>query len=209
MPDRKAASLKAVLDIARAEFSSKPFDQVSIGQIATAAHCSISTIYDVYENKHGLYVAATEAHVLGIWQKLAASATGDSAFEQFINLMEARAETFSQHNFRGAFRNLVTEIGGSDLISAPKLRKSIIEQYEQFMDLVARCAAEGVFRDLPARVMGEVILAHLDWRPLYHSLCFGSDAPLNIPPREIVRRGLLSFLSDKGLKAYERLRPNP
>lgn len=42
-------------------FLAKPFHEVSVSEIATAAHCSLSAIYDMFGDKEGLYMEALAA----------------------------------------------------------------------------------------------------------------------------------------------------
>jgi AcrR family transcriptional regulator len=207
MTDRKTRSLEAVIEEARRQFAARPFDQVSIADIASAAHCSTTTIYDVYGNKDGLYFAAAQSFLTDYWAETAALRRGDTALERMVTLMEARAERFSAPELREALRNLVARVGTNQLRSTPLIRSMLTSQLSLLTELTHACVAEGAFVNLPSGLLVETLIASVDWRPVMHGLLYGANDPLNFPVPIIVARALITLLTPHGRAAYDALRP--
>jgi AcrR family transcriptional regulator len=207
MTNRKAQSLEAALIEAERQFSTRPYEEVSVNEIAAIAHCSTTTIYDVYGSKTGLYLAAARSYLERVWEGVVAKSHGGTALERLVTLLEARAEGFSTFELRETVRNLIARVGRDNLQAVPEVRSMFVGQLMQIIEIVNDAAQEGVFRDLKDRVLADAILAGVDWRPVMHGMFFGSADQMNYTPIQIVARTLLPLLSDKGLAAYEALRP--
>lgn len=205
--DRKRKSLEAVLEEAKRQFSTKPFEEVSVAEIAATARCSITTIYDVYGNKDGLYLATAQSYLKDFGTSLSSSVSGQTALERLMNFLDARVEAFSKPDLREAMRNVVTRLGGQNLQGAPRMRNMFISQLQRVIEMTQACLDEGSIRPMRADILAENIIAHVDWRPLFHALIFGAQDPLNHPPQHIVARTLLGILTEEGIAAFDRLRP--
>mgnify|MGYP002785116818 FL=1 len=107
MPARKTRSIDAVMEQAKRQFSSRAHEDVSINDIATAAQCSTTTIYDVYANKLGLYRATIQKFVFGAWRVIESSEGLGGPLEMLINHLEARAERYTTLTLREMVRSLI------------------------------------------------------------------------------------------------------
>jgi AcrR family transcriptional regulator len=207
MPNRKSQSLEAALKEAERQFSTRPYDDVSVNDIAMVAKCSTTTIYDAFGNKTGLYLAAAQSFLLRFWDGVVAKSSGATALERLVTLLEARAESFASFELREALRNLIVRLGGENLKGAPDARKMLIYQLETIAQMVQDSLDEGAFHDFQARVLTESIVACVDWRPIMHGMFFGSRDRLNYSPEQIVARTLAPLLTEAGTAAFEALRP--
>jgi AcrR family transcriptional regulator len=100
MPDRKKRSLEAALAEAIRQFSTRGYEDVSVNEIAAAAQCSTTTIYDVYGNKMGLYVAATQTFVADAWADIDRRAGTGTPLSRLVNHLEALAAHYAAPAFR-------------------------------------------------------------------------------------------------------------
>jgi AcrR family transcriptional regulator len=207
MPDRKTRSLKAALDEAIKQFSSRSYEDVSVNEIAAAAQCSTTTIYDVYGNKMGLYIAATQAFVSEAWTHIDSQAGHATPLGRLTQHLEARAARYADPSFREMTRNIIARISIENFEATPSMRAKLIEHYIQQMDMIKECIDAGALRALPAHYVTDVIFAHIGWRPLFHGLILGSKDPMNFAPEELAWRSVLPFLTAKGAQEYRALRP--
>jgi AcrR family transcriptional regulator len=207
MPDRKTRSLEAALAEAIRQFSTRSYEDVSVNEIAAAAQCSTTTIYDVYGNKMGLYIAATQTFVHEAWTEMDSQAGTGSPLSRLVNHLEARAARYAEPSFREMVRNIVARISIENFEATPSMRAKLVEHYMQQLAMVKGCIDHGTMRRLPANYVTDVVFAHIGWRPLFHGLILGSKDPLNFPPEQLAWRSLLPFLTDAGSAEYRALRP--
>jgi AcrR family transcriptional regulator len=207
MNDRKARSLEAVLAEAKRQFSSRPYDAVSVNEIAAIAQCSTTTIYDVYVNKRGLYDAAAESQLFDLTAVMDDAAQGATALERLVTVLEGRIRLLSMRQSRETMRNLVAKMSPENISNAPKLRERLVGQYFALIDLVESVMAEGDIREMDPTIATDLILAQSDWRALYHGLVFGSDDPMNFDAPNLTFRILSPILSDRGASQFRSLRP--
>jgi AcrR family transcriptional regulator len=207
MPDRKTRSIEAALEEAKRQFSTKAYEEVSVNEIATIAQCSTTTIYDVFGNKMGLYVAAARDYVANLLDEIEAHEGGRSALEKLINHLELLAERFATPGVREMVRNVIARISSEEFKATPDMRAGLVKRYAKLIENVQSGIEEGVFRPYPAHYITDIMLAHIGWRPLFHGLLLGSNDPLNFSPAELAWRSLMTVLTEKGRREYAALRP--
>lgn len=207
MPDRKTRSLEAVLSEAKRQFSSRPYDEVSVNEIAAVAQCSTTTIYDVFGNKMGLYVAAAQDFVSSLLDEIEGAESGKSPLERLVGHLEMRAERFATQNVREMVRNVIAQVSIDNFKATPEMRAGLVARYYKLTALVNSAIESGTFRSMPPHYITDIVLAHIGWRPLFHGLLLGSSDPLNFSPEELAWRSVMPFLTAQGREEYKQLRP--
>lgn len=207
MPDRKTRSLEAALAEAKRQFTNRAYDDVSINDIAAAAQCSTTTIYDVYGNKKGLYDAAMQSQIIDMSRDIDAGTKGESALEQIVTNLENRIDILSRPQSREAIRSIIAIMGPDNIKAAPALRTRLVEQFFDFARTIRACMDQGDCREMEPDVVTDAIFAQTHWRPMLHGLLFGSNDPMNYDAKNLTCRILKPFLTPQGRSNYESLRP--
>lgn len=182
MPDKKTRSLTAALDLAIEAFSTRPFEQVSMAEIAQGARCSTTTLYDVYGGKLGVFFhAMSQAPTVGGGVPRLVSIQGPPLRRLFI-LAIAHGDHMSRPETVMRFRNMMLQIDymPDDVIDI--LRTRFERVWTIIRDTLAACQEAGdIVPDIDVDQLTCAFFALHGWRQIL--------IPLNIrhtsvaPPR--------------------------
>lgn len=178
MTDKKARSLQRVLEIAAQTFVQQPYENVSVGAIAEAAHCSTATIYDIYRSKQELFLAAI-SHAL--YECRTPHFEGSGNRESLRNLFlyaEARTRFLSSENYRSVRRALSSQA----YLTAPLQREFASQQHEMvradLLPEVIACCEAGLLRPIPAEIVVRNIVAGVVYEASVHEVLQDDEAPI-------------------------------
>jgi AcrR family transcriptional regulator len=204
MTDRKTQSLASVLDLARDAFATQRFEDVHLSDIAKAAKCSLNTIYDAFDDKTGLFMAAMASNIETRTQFKHLEQDGP-ALRRLALATEAHIHFMSLKETRATFRNLIgldeAVVGG--VRGAMRARLAALTQ--RFADLIKAAQAEGAVKPGPIEPMTEHVLTASHWRPLWLAMLFGDDEPVGMSAADIVAQSLSALLTESGAKALAGL----
>lgn len=201
--DRKARSLERVLDIAAQTFSRRPFDLVSVIDIAEAAHCSTATIYEAYVNKENLFLEAMSRTLKTKGAPRFNPVDAPPSLDTILTYTEARARYLAGPDQRGVSRTLSAR---------PHMMKSLVgdvmttehDYVESVLLAEVRAGlAAGLLRRLDPEVIVYNIMAGAVYEPVVYGLMFGDDTPVAFT--ELVRKVFEPLVSPAGrrqLQAY-------
>lgn len=195
MTRKKALTLDRLIEVAGEEFSRRRFEDVSVGEIAQRAHCSTSTIYEVYGSKVDLFRSA-------MLHRLALSWAGQPDTESkpallgllcyFDKRMRALASKESRDISRAVFEQ--NAIVGASV--APQLFNQRTTQREIVYDQVSRAIAEGSMKDLPLDVISYLLSALCSYEAVLCGMTFGPDYTFDF--NEVTRKTFLLFVTEEG-----------
>ena len=198
MTDKKARSLQRVLEIAAQTFVQQPFESVSVGAIAEAAHCSTATIYDIYRSKQELFLAAI-SHAL--YECHTPQLEGGGAQTSLRNLFlyaEARTRFLSSQEYRNVRRALKSQA----YLTAPLEREFASQQHElvraDLLPEVNACIEANLLRTLSPDLIVRNIAAGVLYESTVHELIDGEQAPIDFA--QIIQYIFLPLVTELGEK---------
>jgi AcrR family transcriptional regulator len=201
MSDKKTTSLAAALDVAADVFSRHPFTEVKVADIARRAHCSTTTIYEVYGGKEGLFIAAMR-HLIGRAQAREAVWPG-APIEVLLAAAESHARFMGSRTSRKTFRNVFAAVGGEGAHAAVAvaLRQRFAGLFGDFRSAVEACLASDDLCPFAPGAIVEHILAGTIWRPLLLAMMFGDDEPVGMSYPDLVAQVMGPLVTEKGALA--------
>jgi AcrR family transcriptional regulator len=144
MTHKKAESLQRALDVAATLFTLHRFEGVSIAAIARSAHCSTTTIYDVWSSKEQLFIAAMTARLRAV--EIPLPPPGGSGFEMLLQWALQRVRTLSSPAVCDVWRAVLrqTELMRSEMATA--LQRGRAGGDQLLKEAIARSIEEGSLR---------------------------------------------------------------
>lgn len=200
MSNKKTESLARAVKTAALMFAERPYEEVSIAEIAARAHCSSATIYEAYETKKGLFRAARMQGLGKVWP-LVADERGPAALVGLMDHLSDRIAELSKPTLHNFWRT-----AGVD---AEHLRGHMQESIEReghlgaLVDEVQRCMDAGLLRQGDPCGFAYVMLAGSGYEPVVYGLLFGRDTTCAAPA--IIEAVLGPLVTDRGraeLSAY-------
>ncbi|MDB6060619.1 MAG: TetR/AcrR family transcriptional regulator [Verrucomicrobiaceae bacterium] len=196
MTDKKARSLQRVLEIAAQTFVQQPFESVSVGAIAEAAHCSTATIYDIYRSKQELFLAAI-SHALYEYRSPHIVEKGNEiSLRNLFLYAEARTRFLSSPEYR----NIRRAVKSQAYLTAPLEREFASQQHDLVMaDLmpeVISCCEADLLRPLPPKIITRNIAAGVFYAATVHEVMLGGEEPIKFD--EVIRFIFTPLVSPQG-----------
>jgi len=136
-----------ILEAAESVFAAKGFHGATVQEIAERAEFSVGHIYNLFENKEGLYVELVNVraaeHLADVQQRLAQQ---DDILEKVRTAIEANFDFFRRHRqFFSIFTHLTADRRARGPLFMPT---SCREQYEVHLTTLAGIFAEGIERGI-------------------------------------------------------------
>ena len=201
MSNKKAESLARAIRVARTLFRDKPYEDVSIAEIAARAKCSSATIYEAFESKSGLYEEVRLKEIAPTWSLVPGA--GRSGLAGLISYFLGRALYLGSPEAHNLIR------------SAPHNREAVrrsveqsIQMRSQLGDVVAEiesCISSGLLKKGDPQAIAYVLYAASGFEPIMYGQLFRDDLAFN--PAAIVRTVFSVLVTEKGRKALDRLLP--
>jgi len=201
MSNKKAESLARAIGVARAMFRDKPFEDVSIAEIAATAKCSSATIYEAFQSKSGLYEEVRLKEIAPAWSLV--QDAGRSGLAGLIFYFLERALNLGSPETHNLIR------------SAPHNREAIRRSVEQSVKMrsqlgevvaeVESCISSGLLKKGDPQAIAYVLYAASGFEPIMYGQIFNHD--LAFEPDAIVRTVFSVLVTGKGRKALDRLLP--
>lgn len=196
MTDKKAKSLQRVLEIAAQTFVRQPYENVSVGAIAEAAHCSTATIYDIYRSKQELFLAAISHALYECRTPHLQDSGAEPSLRNLFLYAEARTRFLSSEEYRKVRRALKSQ----DYLTEPLQREFAAQQHElvraDLLPEVAACIDAALLRTLPPDVIVRNIVAGIVYESTVHELIQGEQAPIDFA--EIIHYIFLPLVTAQG-----------
>lgn len=203
MTDKKARSLQRVLEIAAQTFVRQPFESVSVGAIAEAAHCSTATIYDIYRSKQELFLAAISHALYECRSPHIVESSNEVSLRNLFLYAEARTRFLTSPEYRNVRRAVKSQA----YLTAPLEREFASQQHELVMaDLlpeVVACCEAGLLRQLPPEIVARTIAACVFYESTVHEVILGEETPIRFD--DVIRfifTPLVSAEGEKQLSAF-------
>jgi AcrR family transcriptional regulator len=196
-PDNKAVR---ILNIAAEMFILNGFDMTPIADIASAAHCSTATIYDLFANKIDLYRSSMK-HIQSTYfpPQLKSAVLDEDIFPEIL------LYSYERIKFLGLDRSRSMTLAWLMRLEedAPILRDlyRAWDQIAPLQDALRRAVKAGHIRnDIPIENAAYLIMASISFEPLIMNLMkFGA-----VECAPLIRTVFLPFVTDEGLKVAER-----
>jgi AcrR family transcriptional regulator len=180
MTDKKAKSLQRVLEIAAQTFVQQPYENVSVGAIAEAAHCSTATIYDIYRSKQELFLAAISHALYECHTPHLEGVGNDVSLRNLFLYTEARTRFLSSPEYRSVRRALKSQTH----LTAPLEREFASQQHElvkaDLLPEVIACSEAGLLRPIRAENIVRNITAGVVYESTVHEMILGEETPLAV-----------------------------
>lgn len=201
MSNKKAESLARAVEVARAMFRDKPYEDVSIAEIAAVSKCSSATIYEAFESKSSLYEEVRLKEIAPAWS------------------LAPGAERSGLAGLVSYFLGRVLYLGSAEahnlIRSAPHNREAVrrsvgqsIQTRSQLGDVVAeveRCISSGLLKKGDPQAIAYVLYAASGFEPIIYGQLFSDDTAFE--PAAIVQTVFSVLVTGKGRKALDRLLP--
>jgi AcrR family transcriptional regulator len=198
MTDKKARSLQRVLEIAAQTFVRQPFESVSVGAIAEAAHCSTATIYDIYRSKQELFLAAISHALYECRSPHIVETSSEVSLRNLFLYAEARTRFLSSPEYR----NIRRAVKSQAYLTEPLEREFASQQHELVMsDLlpeVKACCTAGLLRALPPESIARNIAAGVFYEATVHEVIQGGGTPIKFD--DVIRFIFAPLVSPEGEK---------
>jgi AcrR family transcriptional regulator len=192
MTNKKSASLQRVLDVAAEFFLASRFESVSMTAIAQAAHCSTTTMYDVYGSKESLFVAAMRARLR---PAPILRPHGESGFKTLLEYALIRISEISTAETRLVVGAVLQQYELMRDIFAAGMDRSREESDLALFELIRSAQQEGMLRPLPEEVVLDSFRCFTAFEPLL-SLFYGSAR--HVSPRRIVFGLFTPLVTERG-----------
>lgn len=207
MSNKKTESLARAVKTAALMFSERPYEEVSIAEIACRAHCSSATIYEAFETKKGLFRAA-RLQGLGVAWPLVSGETGPATLACLMDHLTNRVARLSRPVLHNFWR--------SSSIDAEHFRGHVQDSIDReghlgaLVDEVQRCMDAGLLRQGDPCSFAYVMLAGSGYEPVVYGLLFDRDTTRGAAA--IMEAVLSPLVTDRGraeLAAYiDKLKPD-
>lgn len=196
MTDKKARSLQRVLEIAAQTFVQQPFENVSVGAIAEAAHCSTATIYDIYRSKQELFLAAISHALYECRAPHIEGAGNEVSLRNLFLYTEARTRFLLSPEYRSVRRALKSQT----YLTTPLEREFAAQQHERvhadLLPEVVACCEAGLLRPIPAENIVRNITAGVFYESTVHEVILDEETPIKFD--EVVRYIFTPLVSEQG-----------
>jgi len=200
MSNKKAESLARAIRVARAMFRDRPYEDVSIAEIAAEARCSSATIYEAFESKGGLYEEVRLKEIAPAWTL---ASEGQPGLAGLVSYFLGRALYLGSPEAHNLIR------------SAPHNREAVrrsvgqsIRMRSQLGEVVAEvesCISAGLLKKGDPQAIAYVLYGASGFEPVMYGQIFSEDTA--VAPAEIVRTVFSVLVTAKGRKALDRLLP--
>jgi AcrR family transcriptional regulator len=200
MSNKKSETLQRVLEIASLLFVEHPFAEVSVITIARLAHCSTTTLYDVFGSKEQLFAAAVRQRLAECLPQLD-TLHERQGLDALLEFTRARIEALS----RPTTRAILGAISKQAEILQPVLARQMTEAQRETDETAYRCIrgalAEGSLRPLPEETLRYSIFAVSAYGPGLLSL-YGTQYPVSMS--DAIRMTFEPIVSESGKVILER-----
>ena len=201
MTDKKRQSLERALETAEVLFLNRPYEDVTIAEIAGESRCSTATLYSAYGSKSELYEEVRLKKLHNRWAMPAAS--GKASLQDLIRYFLDRAKELgdisSLNLLRSATHNseTVPRYVMNTISSESKL--SLIVQE------VRACMDAGLLKSGNPKSVAYVIYAGCGFEPVTYGLLFGADEHRD--PSVMVRTVFSVLTTPAGTRELDKLLP--
>jgi AcrR family transcriptional regulator len=183
-------------------FTDRGLQNVSISEIATAAHCSITTIYDAFLTKEELFEQALN-HGMANWPPPFAELpeSDAQAFEALLNYCLARMAYFSHPKTRALMLTGFTE---SRRIQEPM--QKLVQEHDPISaltELVEACMRAGYLHPSDVEAVAHCVFSGVSFVPMVDSLrrVASREAPMKLARK--VLRPFVTALGAASLQSWE------
>jgi AcrR family transcriptional regulator len=173
MSNKKAETLARVVEAAARIFSERPFEEVSIREIAATAHCSLATIYEAFGAKQQLFESAWLHNLSGpSW-----SVREDSNNSPLLDLME-----FFTQRIVGLTRLGTLTYLNSSRMRNSEVRRDVDRKIERnaplgaIVDKTRNAIQAELLRPGDPEKVAYLLMAGAGFEPVMYTLLFGAAA---------------------------------
>jgi AcrR family transcriptional regulator len=174
MDPRKQRTIKALLAAAEEVFAKRPFEEVTVEEIADRAGVAVGSIYNNFGSKTGLHAAVIDRALDLDREYMDRAYTPErspieqleAAAEQYLRFYLDQPEFFRMLAFPAPLGHYPAAVE-----TAQRLARRVDEQNARMVDAIERGIAEGTIRPLDARKAATILWASwngvisLAWRP--------------------------------------------
>ena len=174
MDPRKQRTIDLLVEAAEAVFASRPFEEVTVEEIAERAGVAVGSIYNNFGSKAGLHAAVVDRALDIDREYMDRAYTPDrspieqleAAAEQYLRFYVDQPQFFRVLAFPAPLGNYPAAAE-----TAERLARRVDEQNARMVDAIERGIADGTIRPLDARKAATVLWASwngvisLAWRP--------------------------------------------
>jgi TetR/AcrR family transcriptional regulator len=171
---RRLRTIQALLSSAEKVFAKKPFDDVTVEEIAERAGVAVGSIYNNFGSKAGLHAAVVDRALDVDREYMDRAYTPDrspieqlqAAAAEYLRFYVDQPEFFRMLAFPAPLGNYPAAVE-----TAQRLARRVDEQNARMVDAIERGIADGTIRPLDARRAATVLWASwngvisLAWRP--------------------------------------------
>jgi AcrR family transcriptional regulator len=201
MSNKKVETLERVVRVAREMFLNRPYEEVSIAEIAAIAKCSSATIYEVFKSKSALFEEARLKELAPGWSL--ESRRECHGLDGLISYFLGRAAYLGSRETHTLIRSASHN---HDAVQR-NMPQSILER-SQLGDVIAKvehCMDAGILKRGDPQAVSYVLYAACGYEPVMYGLLFSDGNALR--PTTIVRTVLSTLLTAKGRKQLDVLLP--
>lgn len=200
MTTKKTLSLDRVVTVAGEEFSRRRFEEVSVSEIAQNAHCSTSTIYEVFGGKLELFRSAMLRRLMSSWPEKA-DPDVRPAFLGLLQYFDKRMRSLASKESRQICRALFEQNYFMNVSVTEELTKQRADLQEMFSDRVSNAIAEGTLKALPVESVSYLLAASCAYESVLYGMTFGVDYVFDF--HEVTRKTFLPFVTETGAAILE------
>jgi AcrR family transcriptional regulator len=194
MSDKKSLSIARAIKIAAELFLKRPFEAVSVKEIAMASHCSPTTLYDVFRNKQNLFLEAVEYLNRSIDIPRIERSSEAQTLEPLLAFALARIQFLADIRTREAFRAFIAAI--EPVETAVRNCERTLGQLEEVAIEVERSIAAGLLLPHEPNIVAQHIFAGVSFEPAILGQVFRESRQFS--SRDIVYRVFTLLVTPKG-----------
>ncbi|MFM6832790.1 MAG: TetR/AcrR family transcriptional regulator [Novosphingobium sp.] len=200
MTTKKTLSLDRVVTVAGEEFSRRRYEDVSVSEIAQNAHCSTSTIYEVFGGKVELFRSAMLMRLTSSWPEKADPQVRP-ALLGLVQYFDKRMRSLASKESRQICRALFEQNYIMNISVTEELAKQRTDLQEMFCDRVSSAIAEGTLKTLPVESVSYLLAASCGYESVLYGMTFGVEYAFDF--NEVTRKTFLPFLTEPGVAILE------
>jgi AcrR family transcriptional regulator len=202
MTVKKAQSLQRVLESSAAVFTQRGFEAVSLTEISELAHCSTTTIYEVYGSKENLFLAAMAHTLKGYAPPGIGSGQYHNELEKLVEYAEARIRWLASPQQRQICTSLISPFAEIRHLVREDFDTKYVVISELVASMASKCIDQRLLRPLALDVIAHGILAGTIYEPFVFPLLYGEEVQTNF--RDILYKVFAPLVTPAGAAVLDK-----
>jgi AcrR family transcriptional regulator len=202
MTVKKAQSLQRVLESSAAVFVQRGFGAVSLTEISGLAHCSTTTIYEVFGSKENLFLAAMAHTLKGYAPPGIEPGQYPNELEKLVHYAEARIRWLATPQQRRICTSLISPFA--------EIRHLVKEDFDAkyvvisgfIVSMASKCIDQRLLRPLDLDVIVHGILSGTIYQPFVFPLLYGEEVQTNF--RDILHKVFAPLVTPAGKAVLDK-----